>query len=68
MFQVVLVNINAISASAANRLNIVFVISKVATILTVILAGLVRIGQGWRSIRLAGNERTPRSRTHAVFT
>jgi L-asparagine transporter-like permease len=39
-------NINAISVSAANRLNIIFVISKVVTILTVIIVGLVRIAQG----------------------
>lgn len=38
--------INSISATAANRLNIFFVICKVSTILTVIIAGLVRIGQG----------------------
>ena len=41
-----LININSISVSAANRLNILFVICKVLTILTVIIAGLVRIGQG----------------------
>ncbi|UJR36528.1 hypothetical protein I4U23_029249 [Adineta vaga] len=41
-----LININSLSVSAANRLNIVFVICKVLTIMTVIIAGLVRIGQG----------------------
>jgi L-asparagine transporter-like permease len=41
-----LMNINCISVSAADRLNIIFVICKVVTILTVIVAGLVRIGQG----------------------
>jgi amino acid transporter len=41
-----LININSISVTGANRLNIIFVISKVLTILTVIIAGLVRIGQG----------------------
>ena len=41
-----LININSISATAANRLNIIFVICKVTTILTVIIAGLVRIAQG----------------------
>jgi len=46
LFTVMLININSISVSAANRLNIIFVISKVLTILTVIVAGLVRIGQG----------------------
>jgi L-asparagine transporter-like permease len=41
-----LININSISVSAANRLNIIFVICKVLTIVTVIIAGLVRLGQG----------------------
>ena len=41
-----LVNINSLSVSAANRLNIIFVICKVVTILAVITAGLVRIAQG----------------------
>ncbi|CAF3525129.1 unnamed protein product, partial [Rotaria sp. Silwood2] len=41
-----LININSISVSVANRLNIILVISKVSTILTVIVAGLVRIGKG----------------------
>jgi hypothetical protein len=41
-----LININSISVTGANRLNIIFVISKVLTILTVIIIGLVRIGQG----------------------
>ncbi|CAF4949119.1 unnamed protein product, partial [Rotaria sp. Silwood1] len=41
-----LININSLSVSAANRLNIVFVICKVFTILTVIIVGLIRIGQG----------------------
>lgn len=44
--KVVLININSVSASLANRLNILFVILKVITILTVIIGGLVRIGQG----------------------
>ncbi|CAF3395054.1 unnamed protein product [Rotaria sp. Silwood1] len=43
---IMLMNINSLSVSASNRLNIVFVICKVSTILTVIVAGLVRIGQG----------------------
>ncbi|CAF0734828.1 unnamed protein product [Adineta steineri] len=41
-----LININSISVSAANRLNIIFVICKVSTVAIVIIAGLVRIGQG----------------------
>ncbi|CAF3762035.1 unnamed protein product [Rotaria socialis] len=45
-FKVMLINVNAISVSAANRLNIIFVICKVLTIMTVIIVGLVRIGQG----------------------
>ena len=39
-------HINSISVSVANRLNIVFVICKVVTMLTIIITGLVRIGQG----------------------
>ena len=46
LFKVMLININSISVSAANRLNILFAICKVVTILTVIIVGLVRIGQG----------------------
>ncbi|CAF4892156.1 unnamed protein product, partial [Rotaria socialis] len=46
LFKVMLINVNAISVSAANRLNIIFVICKVLTIMTVIIVGLVRIGQG----------------------
>jgi len=46
VFSVILININSLSVSVANRANIVFVISKVLTILTIIIAGLVRIGQG----------------------
>ena len=38
--------INAISVSAANRLNIVIVACQVTTIIVVIIVGLVRIGQG----------------------
>ena len=45
-----LININSISVSVANRLNIVFVICKVSTIMTVIIAGLVRIAQGLLTI------------------
>jgi amino acid permease len=45
-FSVILININSLSVSIANRANIVFVICKVLTILTIIIAGLVRIGQG----------------------
>jgi len=45
-FSVILININSISVSVANRTNIVFVICKVLTILTIIIASLVRIGQG----------------------
>jgi L-asparagine transporter-like permease len=41
-----LININSLSVSAANRLNIIFVICKVTTMLIVIIVGLVRIGQG----------------------
>jgi L-asparagine transporter-like permease len=41
-----LMNINSISVTAANRLNILFVICKVLTILTVIIGGFVRLGQG----------------------
>ncbi|CAF1289956.1 unnamed protein product [Adineta ricciae] len=41
-----LINVNSLSVSAANRLNILFVICKISTIVTVIIAGLVRIGQG----------------------
>ncbi|CAF0938792.1 unnamed protein product [Adineta ricciae] len=43
---VVLANVNAFSATTANRLNIVFTLSKVVTILVIVTAGLVRIGQG----------------------
>jgi L-asparagine transporter-like permease len=43
---VIIVNINSLSVSVANRLNIFFVVCKVLTILTVIIGGLVRIGQG----------------------
>ena len=46
LFTVMLININSISVSTANRLNIVLVMCKTLTILTVIIAGLVRIGQG----------------------
>jgi hypothetical protein len=38
--------VNAISVSAANRLNIVIVACQVTTIIVVIIVGLVRIGQG----------------------
>ncbi|CAF4125391.1 unnamed protein product, partial [Adineta steineri] len=38
---------NALSVSASNRLNIVFVTCKIITILVVIVAGLVRIAQGY---------------------
>jgi L-asparagine transporter-like permease len=48
-----LVNINSISARAANRLNIVFVICKVLTILTIVIVGFVRIGQGLFSFALS---------------
>lgn len=43
---VLLINVNSLSVSIANRLNIVFVVCKVLTIVTVIIAGLIRIGQG----------------------
>ncbi|CAF1062901.1 unnamed protein product [Adineta steineri] len=43
----ILMNINSISVSAANRLNIVFVICKVLTMLTIAIIGFVRIGQGY---------------------
>ncbi|CAF1122816.1 unnamed protein product [Rotaria sordida] len=39
--------INGISVTAANRLNIIFTISKTVTILVIIIGGLVRIGQGY---------------------
>ncbi|CAF0777144.1 unnamed protein product [Rotaria sordida] len=42
----ILINVNSLSVSAANRLNIVFVICKVLIILTIIIVGLIRIGQG----------------------
>ncbi|CAF1418645.1 unnamed protein product [Adineta ricciae] len=42
---VVLANVNAFSVTAANRLNIVFTLCKVVTILVIVTAGLVRIGQ-----------------------
>lgn len=41
-----LIIINSISVQAANRLNIVFLICKVLTILTIIIVGIVRLGQG----------------------
>ncbi|CAF1017870.1 unnamed protein product [Rotaria sordida] len=41
-----LININSISVSIANRLNIIFVICKVLTILTVIIIGVIRLGKG----------------------
>ncbi|CAF1527116.1 unnamed protein product [Adineta ricciae] len=44
---VILGNVNAWSVTAANRLNIVFTVSKMATILVIAIAGLVRIGQGY---------------------
>jgi len=37
---------NSYSVSIANRANVLFVIFKVATVVTIIIAGLVRIGQG----------------------
>ncbi|CAF0835435.1 unnamed protein product [Rotaria sordida] len=43
---IMLINVSSLSVSAANHLNIVFVICKVLTILTVIVAGLVRVLQG----------------------
>ena len=46
LFLVILINVNSISVSVANHLNIVFVICKVLTILTIVIAGFVRIGQG----------------------
>ncbi|CAF1257140.1 unnamed protein product, partial [Adineta ricciae] len=46
MYLVILGNVNAWSVTAANRLNIVFTVSKMATILVIAIAGLVRIGQG----------------------
>ncbi|CAF4190769.1 unnamed protein product [Rotaria socialis] len=42
----VLMNINSISVSVANRLNIIFVICKVVTIVTVIIIGIIRMAQG----------------------
>ncbi|CAF3601899.1 unnamed protein product [Rotaria sordida] len=42
-----LININSISVSIANRLNIIFVICKVLTILTVIIIGVIRLGKGY---------------------
>ncbi len=46
LFLVIMININSLSVSVANRANIIFVICKVLTILVIIIAGLVRIGQG----------------------
>ncbi|CAF3775299.1 unnamed protein product [Rotaria magnacalcarata] len=42
----ILVNINSLSVSAANRLNIIFVVCKVLTVMTVIIVGFIRLGQG----------------------
>lgn len=44
---VILMNINSISVSVANRINIIFVVCKVFTMVIVIITGLVRIGQGF---------------------
>ncbi|UJR18649.1 hypothetical protein I4U23_005557 [Adineta vaga] len=44
---VILGNVNIWSVTAANRLNIVFTLCKMMTILVIIIAGLVRIGQGY---------------------
>ncbi|UJR38710.1 hypothetical protein I4U23_031375 [Adineta vaga] len=44
---VILANVNAFSVTAANRLNIMFTICKMVTILVIVIAGLVRIGQGY---------------------
>jgi hypothetical protein len=46
LLTVMLMNINSISVTAANRLNIIFVICKLVTIFTVMIGGLVRLGQG----------------------
>ncbi len=46
LFLVLMINVNSLSVSVANRANIIFVICKVFTILVIIIAGLVRIGQG----------------------
>ena len=49
MILVMLITINSCSATLANRLNIVFVVFKTLTISTVIIGGLVRLGQGLSS-------------------
>lgn len=46
-YLVLMMNINSISASAANRVSVVFTICKVTTILTVIIFGFIRMGQGF---------------------
>ncbi|CAF4100214.1 unnamed protein product [Rotaria socialis] len=43
---VILANVNALSVTAANRLNIIFVILKTIIILVIVMGGLVRIGKG----------------------
>ncbi|CAF3337749.1 unnamed protein product [Rotaria socialis] len=44
---VILANVNALSVTAANRLNIIFVILKTIIILVIVMGGLVRIGKGY---------------------
>ncbi|CAF3947436.1 unnamed protein product [Rotaria magnacalcarata] len=43
---VILANVNALSVTVANRLNIIFVILKTIIILVIVIGGLVRIGKG----------------------
>lgn len=67
-FSVMIMNINSISVSVANRLNIVFVICKVVTMLTVIITGLVRIGQGLLFLCSRNSYLTVAWRSHTKFT
>ncbi|CAF1300450.1 unnamed protein product, partial [Rotaria sordida] len=50
----VLGTVNGISVTAANRLNIAFVVCKTVTILVITIGGLVRIGQGYTQTLKSG--------------
>ena len=41
-----LIIVNSISVQIANRLNMVFVLLKVVTIVTIIVVGVIRLAQG----------------------
>ncbi|CAF1180369.1 unnamed protein product [Rotaria sordida] len=54
----VLGTVNGISVTAANRLNIAFVVCKTVTILVITIGGLVRIGQGYTQTLKSGFDGT----------